>query len=103
MSPPAHPKGEFRSAQHEDAALSSPPQRIGRFMLQRELGRGAQAVVWLARDTRLEREVAIKRVEASGDAVGPWLHEARAVSRPAHPHIVPVFEADLAQEAGGRP
>ena len=79
------------------------PQRIGRFNLLRELGRGAQAVVWLAHDTRLEREVALKLLEADGNAVGPWLHEARAVSRLAHPNIVPVFEADEAQEAGGRP
>ena len=83
--------------------MSPVPQQIGRFTLLRELGRGAQAVVWLAHDTRLEREVALKLMEASGDVVGPWLHEARAVSRLAHPHIVPVFEADLAREAGGRP
>ena len=83
--------------------MNPPPRQIGRFTLQRELGRGAQAVVWLAHDTRLEREVALKLVDASADAVGPWLHEARAVSRLAHPHIVPVFEADLAREAGGRP
>ena len=83
--------------------MSPVPQQIGRFTLLRELGRGAQAVVWLAHDTRLEREVALKLMEASDDVVGPWLHEARAVSRLAHPHIVPVFEADLAREAGGRP
>jgi serine/threonine protein kinase len=79
------------------------PPRIGRFKLQRELGRGAQAVVWLAHDTRLDREVALKLLNDSGDAVGPWLQEARAVSRLSHPHIVPVFEADVAAEAGSRP
>ena len=79
------------------------PPQIGRFKLIRELGRGAQAVVWLAHDTRLEREVALKLLDGSGDAVGPWLHEARAVSRLSHPHIVPVFEADEAREADGRP
>ena len=83
--------------------MTLPSRQIGRFTLQRELGRGAQAVVWLAHDTRLDREVALKLVDASADAVGPWLDEARAVSRLAHPHIVPVFEADLAREAGGRP
>jgi len=85
-------------AHDADSAL-----RIGRFKLLRELGRGAQAVVWLAHDTRLDREVALKLLNDSGDAVGPWLHEARAVSRLSHPHIVPVFEADEAREAGGRP
>lgn len=69
----------------------------------RELGRGAQASVWLAHDTRLDREVALKLLEAGSDAVGPWLREAQAVSRLAHPNIVPVFEADEAHEVAGRP
>ena len=69
---------------------------LGRFELRRILGRGAQATVWLAFDPRLEREVAVKLL-GGGDAaaVGDWLHEARNVSRLAHPHIVPVFEADV--------
>jgi len=73
------------------------PARIGRFNLLRELGRGAQAVVWLAHDTRLDREVALKLLDANGSALAldEWLHEARAVSRLAHPNIVPVFEADV--------
>ncbi len=79
------------------------PRRIGRFQLLRELGRGAQAVVWLAHDPRLDREVALKLLQADGTALGPWLQEARAVSRLAHPHIVPLFEADEAAEEGGRP
>jgi len=72
---------------------------IGRFEIRRLLGQGAQAQVWLAFDPRLEREVAIKqmrpvpRQEAS--AVEQWLQEARSVSRLTHPHIVPVFEADV--------
>jgi serine/threonine protein kinase len=76
--------------------------RIGRFSLVRELGRGAQATVWLAHDDRLDREVALKLLDDTGDdlAIDQWLHEARAVSRLAHPHLVPVFEAD---ESEGRP
>ena len=48
-------------------------------------------------DPRLEREVAVKLLRPDGDAaaVGDWLHEARNVSRLTHPHIVPVFEADV--------
>jgi serine/threonine protein kinase len=71
-------------------------RHLGRFELQRELGRGAQAAVWLAHDPRLEREVAIKLLDAGAQAseVSQWLHEARAVSRLTHPNIVPVFEAD---------
>ena len=70
--------------------------QIARFELLRELGRGAQARVWLAHDPRLDREVALKLLDPTADAgeLGVWLNEARAVSRLTHPHIVPVFEAD---------
>ncbi|MDP1935895.1 MAG: HDOD domain-containing protein [Hylemonella sp.] len=76
--------------------------RLARFELQRELGRGAQARVWLAHDPRLDREVALKLLDPNADAaaVSEWLHEARAVSRLSHPNIVPVFEAD---EHDGQP
>ncbi len=77
-------------------------QRMGRFELRAELGRGAQATVWRAYDERLDREVAIKlfRPAAGAAPLGQWLSEARAVSRLAHPHIVPVFDAD---EIDGQP
>jgi eukaryotic-like serine/threonine-protein kinase len=75
------------------------PTTIGRFETRRILGQGAQSVVWLAFDPRLEREVAIKlmrtRHGADTDALAQWLSEARSVSRLAHPNIVPVFEADV--------
>jgi serine/threonine protein kinase len=71
-------------------------RHVGRFELKSELGRGAQATVWLAYDPRLQREVAVKVINPDADAasVAQWLDEARAVSRLAHPNIVPVFEAD---------
>ena len=69
---------------------------LARFQLLRELGRGAQATVWLAHYPRLEREVAVKLLSAQADEATrvEWLNEARAVSRLKHPNIVPVFEAD---------
>lgn len=78
------------------AARSPGRTVLGRFVLERKLGEGAQASVWLGRDTRLEREVALKLLapDADAGAVSQWLHEARAVSQLTHPHIVPVFEAD---------
>jgi serine/threonine protein kinase len=82
--------------------LPKPGQRLGRFRLLAMLGRGAQATVWRAHDERLDREVALKllRPDTTAQPVSQWLHEARAVSRLAHPHIVPVFEAD---EIDGQP
>jgi len=71
-------------------------RRQGRFELRRELGRGAQATVWLAHDPLLQRDVALKLLDpAQLDAaeLDHWLHEARAVSALSHPNIVPVFEA----------
>ncbi|MDP3612684.1 MAG: protein kinase, partial [Rubrivivax sp.] len=77
-------------------------RELARFQLLRELGRGAQATVWLAHDPRLDREVAVKLLSADADATTrhEWLNEARAVSRLTHPNIVPVFEAD---EFDGQP
>ncbi|CAG1017692.1 partial Serine/threonine-protein kinase PK-1, partial [Burkholderiaceae bacterium] len=80
-------------------ASASRPGQIGRFELRRILGKGAQATVWLGYDPRLQREVAIKLMRAAAgidaSAVDHWLQEARSVSRLTHPHIVPVFEADV--------
>ncbi len=73
-------------------------RRLGRFSLLRQLGRGAQATVWLGHDERLDREVAIKLLDPGAAEVQTWLHEARAVSRLTHPNIVPVFEADTVGE-----
>ena len=75
---------------------AAPRRALARFELMRELGRGAQAVVWLAHDPRLQREVAVKLLSAEADESTrhEWLNEARAVSRLTHPNIVPVFEAD---------
>ena len=84
------------------AARAAPGQQLARFCLLDELGRGAQATVWRAHDERLDREVAIKLLDPSADSLtqDQWLHEARAVSRLAHAHIVPLFEADALD---GRP
>ena len=69
---------------------------IGRFEIVRELGRGAQSVVYLARDPHLQREVAIKTLHFSRpdpQKNQQLLSEARMVSQLSHPNIVPIFEA----------
>ncbi len=70
-------------------------QKIGRFELVRELGRGAQSVVYLCNDPQLQREVAIKTVHFAQSGNGDsavLLSEARTVSKLRHPNIVPIFE-----------
>jgi len=70
------------------------------FTLLRELGRGGMGVVFLARDIRLDREVAIKVLPAhlaADDALSErFLREARTAAKLSHPNIVPVFRADEA-------
>lgn len=79
----------------------SPVRSLGRYELRAALGKGAQSSVWRAFDPRLDREVALKlhRTQASDpQALSIWLREARAVSRLSHPHIVPLFEADVHEQ-----
>lgn len=71
-------------------------KQIGRFEILRELGRGAQSVVYLARDPHLQRDVAIKTLHFSSPDPQQNQHllsEARMVSQLRHPNIVPIFEA----------
>jgi len=66
--------------------------QLGRYTLRTPLGRGAMGVVWAATDPELGREVAIKVLYARDASVD----EARALARVAHPHVVPVFDAGVA-------
>jgi serine/threonine protein kinase len=67
-----------------------------RYRIERELGRGGMATVYLARDLRHERPVAIKvlRPELAA-ALGPerFLREIKLTARLQHPHILPVFDS----------
>jgi len=73
----------------------------GRYTLQRELGQGGMAIVYLAHDLRHDREVALKvlRPEVSA-AMGAerFLREIKLAAGLTHPHILPVFDSG---EAGG--
>src|SRR5262249_10139000 len=71
-------------------------RRVGRYELLREVGRGGTAVVYLARQTDLERRVALKEL-AAFHAADPafaerFLREARLAGSLNHPNIVTVHE-----------
>ncbi len=70
----------------------------GRYSLERELGRGGMGVVYLAREVRLDRPVAIKLLPPhhAGDARlrERFLREARTAAKLSHPHIIPIFAVD---------
>jgi Tol biopolymer transport system component/predicted Ser/Thr protein kinase len=67
-----------------------PGDRIGPLRIERKLGAGGMGVVFLARDERLERFVAVKVLD--GDARGRMLREARSASALKHPNIVTVHD-----------
>jgi len=67
----------------------------GRYVLERRLGRGGMGVVYLARELRLDRKVAIKLLPPER-AIQPrarerFLREARTAAQLSHPGIVPIF------------
>jgi len=68
----------------------------GRYRLDGELGAGGMATVYLAHDTRHDREVAIKVLHTDlGASLGleRFLSEIRITAKLQHPHIVPVFDS----------
>ncbi|HEY4321674.1 MAG TPA: serine/threonine-protein kinase [Gemmatimonadales bacterium] len=71
---------------------------LGRYSLERVLGRGGMGTVYLAREVQLDRPVAIKLLhpELSGRPAARlrFLQEARTAARLAHPHIVPIFSVE---------
>lgn len=70
---------------------------IAGYRIERLIGRGGMAVVYSAKDLRLDRTVALKLIapERVRDDVfrRRFTHESRVAARIDHPHIVPIFEA----------
>src|SRR5579859_973784 len=75
---------------------------IGRYHLLRLIGSGGMGEVYLAEDTRIERQIAIKVIrgeaipyldsDSSQDAARLFEREARAIARLNHSHILPLFD-----------
>ena len=73
-----------------------------RYVVERELGAGGMATVYLARDLKHDRSVAIKLLHPDlAESLGSerFLREIRLAAALTHPHILPLFDSG---EAGGR-
>jgi len=79
-----------------DSSVTGPGTQIGPFRIERELGRGAVGVVYLAHDTKLDRSVAIKslpaEVMANPKARSRFSREARLLASVNHPNIATIHE-----------
>lgn len=79
----------------------APLSQLGRFLIEREIGRGAMGAIYLGRDPNLDRPVAIKTLALSKEFEGPDLEEARVrffreaqmAGHLQHPDIVSIFDS----------
>lgn len=72
------------------------PLNIDHFRIIKEIGTGSHGVVYLAKDIRLERQVAIKmqtkRLSTRGDRDLKLMYEEQILSKLRHPNIIPIYE-----------
>ena len=81
--------------------LNGAPQRLGRYVVEKRIGRGAMGAVYLARDPRINRPVALKAIPIEQEFEDEELKEARlrfyreaeSAGRLTHPNIITVFDA----------
>ncbi|MGB6306188.1 MAG: serine/threonine-protein kinase, partial [Steroidobacteraceae bacterium] len=89
-----------------DANAAGDVQRLGRYQLEREIGRGAMGIVYLGRDTAINRMVAIKAIPLASEfsdaelveARSRFFREAETAGRLNHPNIVTIY--DVGEERG---
>jgi eukaryotic-like serine/threonine-protein kinase len=87
-------------------ATSPDTEKLGRYQLEREIGRGAMGIVYLGRDTAINRMVAIKAIPLAAEfsdaelveARSRFFREAETAGRLNHPNIVTIY--DVGEERG---
>ena len=89
MSDDAEPADQF-SSRERGAVIA------GRYRIEREVGRGGMATVFLAHDIRHERQVALKFIHAGvadREATERFRREIALLARLQHPHILPLYDS----------
>jgi hypothetical protein len=100
------PSAPAASSANANGSAAADTQRLGRYQLEREIGRGAMGIVYLGRDTAINRMVAIKAIPLASEFSDAELVEARArffreaetAGRLNHPNIVTIY--DVGEERG---
>ncbi len=75
-----------------------------RYRIERELGQGGMATVYLADDLKHDRKVAVKVLRPELAAVigaERFLSEIKTTANLQHPHILPLFDSGAAGQGGG--
>ncbi|MCH9693923.1 MAG: protein kinase [Gammaproteobacteria bacterium] len=94
-------QGTVKAAEHTGKKPAGVPQRLGRYVIERRVGRGAMGAVYLAKDPRINRPVALKAIPIEKEFEDEELKEARlrfyreaeSAGRLTHPNIITVFDA----------
>lgn len=87
-------------ASSSDNELRAHVERVlsANYELDREIGRGGMGIVYLARDRRLKRQVAVKvlppELAFRGEIRSRFLREAETAAQLSHPNIVPIYSVD---------
>ena len=99
---PDQPSDEDSSWQYPFESLLDPPKhpemmgRIGKYDVEREVGRGGMGIVLKAHDTELNRPLAIKilapHLASHGTARKRFAQEARAVAGVIHPNVIAIYD-----------
>jgi serine/threonine-protein kinase len=109
VASPAQPARTAKPAPATEPAAGAAEcvvHNLGRYQLEREIGRGAMGVVYLGRDTAINRLVAIKAIPLAtefldgelDDARARFFREAETAGRLNHPNIVTIY--DVGEERG---
>jgi predicted Ser/Thr protein kinase len=100
------PAAPAAGSANANASAAAETQRLGRYQLEREIGRGAMGIVYLGRDTAINRMVAIKAIPLASEfsdaelveARSRFFREAETAGRLNHPNIVTIY--DVGEERG---